>query len=112
MTRKELVALFTAWLLGSLIQSAVAAKDTTDAGRASYSTRAPEGVKLPPDVIYRTDKLSGPVPTTDLVSGWFRPLRLRSIFSVPSAVLQPMTVSSRPSAEQQTFTPNSAAVAC
>ncbi|MGB2808195.1 MAG: glycosyl hydrolase [Sedimentisphaerales bacterium] len=65
MAEQKQINLFTVCLLGSLISCAVAAKDKTDVGQGSYSTRMPEGVKLPPNVIYRTDNLSGPVPTTD-----------------------------------------------
>ncbi|MBN2139272.1 MAG: hypothetical protein JW720_15830 [Sedimentisphaerales bacterium] len=62
------IALFTIYLSGTLVSCAVAGVGSIDSGRASYSTIAPEGVKLPPDVIYRTENLSGPMPTTDWCS--------------------------------------------
>ena len=66
--KKFQVALLAACFLALLIPCAVTARDKTYAGLASYSTRAPEGVKLPPSVIYRTDNLQGPVPTSNFHS--------------------------------------------
>ena len=53
------------FLLLLLAPLSPAAEDTVRAGAGSYAARAPEGAKLPPETIWRTANVRGPMPTND-----------------------------------------------
>ena len=52
-------------ILLTLAPLALAAEDSVRVGAGSYATRLPEGAKLPPETIYRTANVRGPMPTND-----------------------------------------------
>src|SRR5262245_34345563 len=57
-------------LLTSIISSlavlvSTAASDIVKVGAGSYTTSLPDGAKTPPENIYRTSNVKGPMPTND-----------------------------------------------
>ena len=52
-------------LLLMLAPHSLMAEDTVRAGAGSYASRVPEGAKLPPETVWRTANVRGPMPTND-----------------------------------------------